>query len=302
MNWLRGALVLVCVSAAACSSNDGPPSEDAGRRDTGSVDAAASDTGAVLDSSPGEDAPSSDDGGAGEDAPSTADAATDSGPGSDAGDGHCDPMDVTEGEPCGPTERPAPRWHWDGNTCAFSPWCRCLGADCEDRYNSEAECERAHSDCAPAGSCRTDAECTSGEAWCEDGACEVCDNSGLVCRIACPEGWSVYRRNGCSPCACAPINDCESDSDCERGECYAGAFCWDWCPPGDPSCCFGNQCSAAGCEDPHPGGCHARGCPRGESCVDRGCASSTCGCSSEGGLWICTDDCGGGTCVADATD
>ena len=127
----------------------------------------------------------------------------------------------------------------------------------------------------------------------------TCDNGGLTCRIACHEGWNVYIRNGCHPCACAPANQCNADGDCPGsseavGHCYPGAMCWDWCPAGDPSCCFGNLCSLAGCADPHPQGCWSRGCPIGQECADEGCASSGCGCSESS--WVCDADCGGGTC------
>jgi hypothetical protein len=147
--------------------------------------------------------------------------------------------------------------------------------------------------------CDNDGDCTSGEEWCEGGFCVPCDNSGLACDIMCTDGWSTYSRNGCSPCECAPVNDCTADGDCTSSgsdpmKCYAGAFCWDWCPEGDPSCCFGNICSPAGCTEPPPTGCFTRGCPEGQSCEHTGCAPSGCGCS--GGSWACDADCGGGTC------
>jgi hypothetical protein len=148
------------------------------------------------------------------------------------------------------------------------------------------------------GQCSTDADCIAGEQWCVGGACVACDNSGLACDILCIMGWTTYERNGCYPCACAPMNQCTSDAACGAGEeCYAGQFCWDWCPAGEPSCCYGNTCSQAGCADPNPTGCFTTGCPIGEDCVDAGgCTSSGCFCDGMG--WACTDDCGGGTCVA----
>jgi hypothetical protein len=145
--------------------------------------------------------------------------------------------------------------------------------------------------------CADDAECGAGQ-WCVGGVCGPCDNSGTACDIVCPDGWSTYARNGCSPCECAPLNACAADADCAAGEkCYAGNFCWDWCPPGDPSCCFGNVCSQAGCSDPNPTGCHTTGCPEDQQCVSDPieCASSGCACDGQG--WACTPDCNGGTCV-----
>jgi hypothetical protein len=145
--------------------------------------------------------------------------------------------------------------------------------------------------------CATDADCQEGAEWCVEGACQPCDNSGLMCDLACSNGWVFYERNGCHPCDCAPANECTRDADCGAGrKCYAGAFCWDWCPPDDPSCCFGNFCSAAGCPTPAPGGCVLRGCPPGSYCsTNTGCAPSSCGCDS--GSWVCTEDCGGGVCL-----
>ena len=93
------------------------------------------------------------------------------------------------------------------------------------------------------GACSSDSDCTAGEEWCEGGVCIECDNSGLFCRIECAEGESLYTRNECRPCDCAPINECLTDEECEGWqECTAGDECLDWCPAGDPSCCYGNWC------------------------------------------------------------
>jgi hypothetical protein len=150
-----------------------------------------------------------------------------------------------------------------------------------------------------AGGCKSDAECAFGKEWCDKGACVACDNSGLACKILCPFEWKLYVRNGCTPCACAPENQCEKDEECKQffgNHCYAGNFCWDWCPPGDPTCCYGNTCGNAGCTPPSPVGCKKTGCPLGLTCTEGGCAPSGCACAG-GGQWACTDDCGGGTCV-----
>jgi hypothetical protein len=152
-----------------------------------------------------------------------------------------------------------------------------------------------------AGGCATDDDCTVGEQWCVGGSCVECDNSGLACDIACIQGWTTYERNGCFPCECAPTNACVTDTNCPgpieglEVKCYPGKLCWDWCPPGDPSCCFGNTCGTVGCSDPNPTGCFITGCAAGESCVNLECASSSCSC--DGQSWVCDPDCGGGTCV-----
>ena len=144
--------------------------------------------------------------------------------------------------------------------------------------------------------CLTDSDCVQGAEWCAGGSCVACDNSGTVCDIQCDNGWQLYTRNGCSPCACAPPNACATDTECATGEkCYAGKFCWDWCPPGDPTCCYGNTCSPLGCPDPNPAGCVKTGCPLTHTCVTVGvCSGSSCFCS--GSSWGCTKDCGGGEC------
>lgn len=153
------------------------------------------------------------------------------------------------------------------------------------------------------GACATDADCLAGSAWCVGGACVPCDNSGPACDIACVEGWTPYERNGCLPCACAPINDCVTDEGCPGPvegppvQCYAGNFCWDWCPAGDPSCCLGNVCSLAGCSAPVPTGCLTTGCPEDEQCVVDPATCASSGCSCDGASWLCTPDCGGGACV-----
>lgn len=145
--------------------------------------------------------------------------------------------------------------------------------------------------------CSKDDECELGAQWCVDGYCVPCDNTGMLCDIACIRGWDLYVRHGCTPCECAPPNACAKDDECEGDsmKCYAGAFCWDWCVPPDPSCCMGNICSQDGCSEPPPVGCFTRGCPIGKECVAEGCTPSTCFCSGE--YWGCTEDCGGGTCI-----
>ncbi|MEL6178560.1 MAG: hypothetical protein AAFS10_06385, partial [Myxococcota bacterium] len=150
--------------------------------------------------------------------------------------------------------------------------------------------------------CETDNECRAGAEWCEEGECVECDNSGQLCLILCPAGYELQQRNGCTPCACVPINECTTDRDCERGVCEPGPECLSWCPEGDPSCCYGNTCSEpSACEGPNPEGCVDTGCPRGQVCSfdTRECVPSSCFCDEESGTWGCTDDCGGGVCVPD---
>jgi hypothetical protein len=277
MRHFTSSLFAFSLALAGCSSST-TPGGDSG---PGGIDApiAALDAGPEDDAGPRPDAP-------GADAPI---------PGGDAGS--CAAMDARMGRVCGPTERPGPRWRWNGVSCEVVYWCECLGADCAQLYSDEASCDASYDACLVR--CTNDSMCPAGTSWCERGRCRPCDNGGLLCDIACSDGWSTYERNGCHPCECAPPNACRSDAECGPGnECYAGAFCWDWCPPDDPTCCFGNVCSTAGCAPPPPTGCRVRGCPMGQTCGTSSagaCAPSSCVCGSSG--WGCTRDCGGGTCT-----
>lgn len=291
-------LLLSCL-AVGCGGGPTPPDAGGEPRDAG-LDAAAPIDARVPPSDGGTDAHVATDAASSDAAPLPDGGPPDGGQvdpdGGRSDGGTCGAMDAREGAPCGPTERPGRAYWWNGSSCEEVHWCHCLGADCDALFTAQRACQDAYAGC---GGCATDADCASGSEWCEGGRCVECDNSGLACRIACPAGWSVYTRNGCSPCACAPENDCTNDGECHTGDkCYAGAFCWGWCPPGDPSCCFGNLCSAPGCAPPPPVGCRERGCPAGERCdFESGCTSTGCFCSDAG--WACTSDCGGGVCVPD---
>jgi hypothetical protein len=64
--------------------------------------------------------------------------------------------------------------------------------------------------------------------------------------------------------------------------------------------CVNGSCSSAYCMDVNPVGCFAAGCPDGFECIDvpNACVPSLCSCDQFYGEWWCTEDCGGGTCVA----
>jgi hypothetical protein len=66
--------------------------------------------------------------------------------------------------------------------------------------------------------------------------------------------------------------------------------------------CNDGNCDLAYCYDENPVGCFNSGCPEGYQCIDdpNNCTPSSCFCddSSWYGNWYCTEDCGGGTCVA----
>ena len=134
---------------------------------------------------------------------------------------------------------------------------------------------------APMGcSCGEDEDCEYGfgRAWCVDGTCVPCDDSGRTCELWCEHGF-VPERNGCQPCACA-------EPPCER---FGEGYCTCDAPCGDPGAvceaglgrCIPDFCSVADCG---PGfTCdQLRGCVPGECSEDSGCRLiySSCGCQA----------------------
>ena len=91
------------------------------------------------------------------------------------------------------------------------------------------------------------------------------------------------------------------DSDCMQWVCD--------CMPLPNSICNNGQCDLTYCEGSNPSGCFDSGCQDGYECMDFGnseyaefCVSSTCVCDENyfyESYWACTDDCNGGTCVAE---
>jgi len=63
--------------------------------------------------------------------------------------------------------------------------------------------------------------------------------------------------------------------------------------------CISETCTSAYCMSPNPAGCFQTGCDEGYECivVPNDCVPSWCGCDGFYGDWICTEDCGGGTCA-----
>ena len=83
------------------------------------------------------------------------------------------------------------------------------------------------------------------------------------------------------------------ENDCMTGVCD--------CLDLPSSICVNNSCELAYCYEPNPVGCFQTGCADGYICVNDPdyCVSSSCFCddSTFFGTWICTEDCGGGSCV-----
>ena len=132
--------------------------------------------------------------------------------------------------------------------------------------------------------CVADTDCAQFE-QCEAGACSVCPPIDCA---ACPDGSSPRLLPHCGGCDCSPLPpECASDADCPLG---------DLCIT-DPATGVA-RCSAPSSCGPSPAGCSVTGCGFGETCdTSVGCSPSACSCDAETGSWLCTADCGGGTCV-----
>ena len=64
--------------------------------------------------------------------------------------------------------------------------------------------------------------------------------------------------------------------------------------------CINGTCTSAYCMSDNPAGCFQTGCDEGYECVvvPDECVPSWCGCDGFYGDWFCTEDCGGGSCLA----
>ncbi|WP_437561553.1 hypothetical protein [Sorangium sp. So ce542] len=208
------------------------------------------------------------------------------------------------------------------------------GQSCVDEGCTPSSC-----DCDPAtGSWICTDDCGGGTCVADEPACRGPNPAG--CRTqGCPAGETCVDE-GCTPssCDCDPAtgswictDDCgggtcvadepacrgPNPAGCRTQGCPAGQSCVDeGCTPSSCDCdpatgswsctddCGGGTCvpDETECRGPNPVGCRTQGCPAGETCVDEGCTPSRCGCDPATGSWICTDDCGGGTCVPDEPD
>ena len=80
--------------------------------------------------------------------------------------------------------------------------------------------------------------------------------------------------------------------------------CMEWvCDCSSPpyADCINGTCTPAYCMSDNPVGCFETGCPDEYNCVVTDeCVPSSCFCDGFYGEWYCTEDCGGGTCVAES--
>lgn len=141
----------------------------------------------------------------------------------------------------------------------------------------------------PTAACTTDADCAVVE-QCASGACNICPP--IDC-LACSDGTPPRLLPHCGGCSCTPpVSECFTDADCALGlACVT-----------DPSTGLAS-CQATGACGPSPAGCSTTGCGFGETCdTTIGCSPSSCSCDATTGSWLCTEDCGGGTCVPNTGD
>jgi len=79
--------------------------------------------------------------------------------------------------------------------------------------------------------------------------------------------------------------------------------CMEWvcdCAAEPYAQCIDGSCTSAYCMSSNPAGCFQTGCDEGYECIidESECVPSWCGCDGFYGDWFCTEDCGGGSCVA----
>lgn len=149
---------------------------------------------------------------------------------------------------------------------------------------------------------------------------EECQNE---CLMTCDEIYEYYEiLHGDDYSYCDTDNNCETvwgDCGVGLGGCYYAINindypdeninylvdmwnnndCMEWvcdCMSMPYSQCQNNSCTLTQCIDKNPAGCYQTGCQLGYDCIETDeCTASSCFCDN--GMWICTEDCGGGSCV-----
>jgi hypothetical protein len=109
-----------------------------------------------------------------------------------------------------------------------------------------------------------------------------------LCKLPNPES--------CVTAGCLDGKECDANQGCMPSQCWCDGLTGTWACTADcvPGLCVDPK-DPGGCDTPNPAGCFSTGCPGSMQCVLEGCTASSCSC--EAGVWSCTEDCGGGTCV-----
>ncbi|MCX4243615.1 hypothetical protein [Paraliomyxa miuraensis] len=154
-----------------------------------------------------------------------------------------------------------------------------------------AACDGPGDDETSAGSAEgtaTDGEVTGGST--EGGTADGSGDGPTSCEGPNP--------SGCIETGCGEGEVCSTETEeCISSACSCDEASGQWqCTPD----CSGGVCvPQLECEGPNPAGCIETGCDEGEVCSTETeeCISSSCTCDEATGQWVCTDDCGGGSCI-----
>ncbi len=188
-----------------------------------------------------------------------------------------------------------------GEICTDDPADSCdpaTGADCAGKCTRPVG-EQCSAELPTNALCALTA-CAGGYKVLADGSvsCECCDSCpDVLCALYCENGYKKDAK-GCSTCQCNdPPASCSPEAP-------TNALCAQACPAGYKVQTDGTVtcdcCTSAGCPGVNPQGCRAGTCPTGSTCKQTGdCVASACSCDPSTGSWLCTADCGGGTCVPD---
>ncbi len=178
------------------------------------------------------------------------------------------PPDQGAADAAPPDARPPDAAHFDARAADTSvPDSAIDGATPDARSSDALAPDSARPDAAPPDAALT---------------CSTPNPAGCL-QTGCPGDLECRALQGqCHPsaCACDPDSDTwDCTADCGGGSCV---------PPGPQECPGDN-----------PQGCLEAGCPGGGRCIfdQDGCVPSHCECEADLGLWVCTEDCGGGVCV-----
>lgn len=200
-----------------------------------------------------------------------------------------------------------------GGNCWCDDSCAEFGDCCEDIADvcggSASACEGDNPAGCAAGECGDGEVCSMETDSCVPSACDCDESSGQwQCTSDCSGGVCIpdeamcegENPAGCTSNGCDDGEVCVTDtSACVPSACGCDAETGLWLCTSD---CGGGVCGpeteTPSCEGENPAGCLTQGCGAGEVCstsVDA-CIPSACSCDG-GGSWLCTSDCGGGSCV-----